>query len=115
MPTILFDATILVLLTFPALHAFAFAPLLRYLRAREAAEAQLQEAHRTLEQHAQELQRVNESLSAETAEHQRAAEDLHASEERLHAVLHSAHDAIISMDSNSRIISWNNGALPQIK
>ena len=94
------DATILVVLTFPALLAFAFWPLLRQLRAREAAEAQLQEANRTLEQRVQER----------TSKLQTVNENLRTSEERWHALLHSAHDAIISTDSNGRIISWNNGA-----
>jgi PAS domain S-box-containing protein len=50
----LLAATILVVLAFPALRAFAFTPLLRQLRAREAAEEQLQEANRTLEQRVRE-------------------------------------------------------------
>ena len=45
-----FDATLLVVLVFPALRVFAFTPLLRHLRAREAAEEELREANRTLEQ-----------------------------------------------------------------
>jgi hypothetical protein len=73
------DATLLVVLAFPALCAFAFGPLLRQLRAREAAEAQLQEANRTLELRVQErtheLQTANESLRAEIAEHQRLQQE----------------------------------------
>ncbi|MBI3853110.1 MAG: hypothetical protein HY298_22900 [Verrucomicrobia bacterium] len=73
------DATILVVLAFPALRAFAFVPLLRHLRAREAAEAQLQEVNRTLEQRVQErtheLQTANESLRAEIAERQRMQQE----------------------------------------
>ena len=41
---------------------------------------------------------------------QQAEAALRKSEEHLRAVLQYAHDAIISTDSNGRIVSWNNGA-----
>ncbi len=75
----LFDAALLSVLVFPAVRVFAFGPLLQQLRAREAAEAQLQEANRTLEQHVQErtseLQTANESLRVEIAERQRMQQE----------------------------------------
>ena len=43
-------------------------------------------------------------------EHQRGEEALRQSEERHRVVLESAKDAIISIDSNGTIISWNTGA-----
>lgn len=71
LPTIFLDATILVVLVFPALRAFAFGPLLRQLRAREEAEEQLREANQTLERRVQErtheLQMANESLNESEA------------------------------------------------
>ena len=52
MPSLLekfLDALMLVLMAFPALRAFAFAPLAREMRARKEAEEQLQEERRMLE------------------------------------------------------------------
>jgi len=73
------DATLLVVLAFPALRAFAFVPLLRHLRAREEAEAELREANRTLEQRVQErtheLQTANGSLRVEITERQRMQQE----------------------------------------
>ncbi|MEQ2006851.1 MAG: PAS domain S-box protein [Limisphaerales bacterium] len=88
MPTLLaalFDAALLTLLVFPAVRAFAFVPLIRQLQAREAAEAQLQETNRTLEQRVQErtheLQRANEALRGEITERGRAEAALREGEE----------------------------------
>jgi hypothetical protein len=72
------DATLLIVLAIPALRAFAFAPLLRQLRAREETDQQLREANRTLEQRVQErtheMQQTNHALQREVVEHTRAEE-----------------------------------------
>ena len=84
------DATLLVVLAFPALRAFAFVPLIQQLRAREEAEERLREANRALEQRVQErtheLQTANESLRGEIAERQRVQQE----RERLIADLQQA-------------------------
>jgi PAS domain S-box-containing protein len=43
-------------------------------------------------------------------EHKRIVEKVKESEERFHSITQSANDAIITADSNGKIIFWNNGA-----
>ena len=56
------------------------------------------------------LSEANEELQEEIAGHRWLAEALRESEERRCAVLQTAKDAIISIDSRGNIISWNRGA-----
>ena len=49
-------------------------------------------------------------ITRDLTEHKRSAEALRQSEMRFRSVAQSAHEAIISADSNGHIISWNKGA-----
>lgn len=50
------------------------------------------------------------SLQQETNDRRQAEIWLRESEERLRAITESAHEAIVSVDSNGSIVSWNRGA-----
>lgn len=63
-----------------------------------------------LRAHTLALQRAHTHLQQETAERLQAETALRESEERLRAITESAHEAIVSADSQGNIVSWNRGA-----
>ncbi|KJV06437.1 DAHL domain-containing protein [Methylocucumis oryzae] len=56
------------------------------------------------------LRRAHEQLQQESNERLHAEIALRASEERLRSMTDSAHEAIISVDSLAKVVSWNRGA-----
>jgi PAS domain S-box-containing protein len=56
------------------------------------------------------LRRVNTHLRQEIADRRQAEQALRTSEERLRAITESANEAIVSMDRQGAVISWNAGA-----
>lgn len=81
---------------------------------RKRAQEALKRTHDELEiqvlKRTAELSKVNLTLKAEIAERQRTEEVLKESEERFRSIAESANDAIVSADSDGKIISWNKGA-----
>ena len=65
---------------------------------------------RPLHRQAAELLAVNESLKAQVAERARAEQSLQESEARVRAVVDTALDAVVTMDTNGRIVGWNSQA-----
>ena len=57
-----------------------------------------------------ELRRLNTALQQEIAERMRAEASLRESELRYRSVTQTAVDAIVTIDNNGRIVSWNQGA-----
>lgn len=91
------DATLLVILLFPALYRLAFLPLIRLLKEREKAERLIEQSRDELQKHVQEqtadLARANQILEAEIAECQRVECEL----KKLSAVVvHSANSILIT-------------------
>jgi PAS domain S-box-containing protein len=62
---------------------------------------------RRLQTSARVVRRANVSLEREVAERRQAEAALRTSEERFRAITESANDAIISVDGDGRIVSWN--------
>ena len=96
-----------------------FAEANRHLEAeiaeRKRAEAALREAHDNLEARVQkrtaEIRRANDLLRAEARERERAEAALRQSEEGLRSLVESVRDyAIIRLDPEGRVASWNAGA-----
>jgi len=56
------------------------------------------------------LRRAHATLQQETAERQQAEMALRESEGRLRSITESAHEAIITVDSQGQIVTWNHGA-----
>jgi len=81
---------------------------------RKRAEEAVRRAHAGLEtlvrERTAELAVTNRQLQEEIAERKSAEYAVRESEARLHAMLQSANDAIISVDSKASIVSWNKGA-----
>ena len=81
---------------------------------RKRAEEALQEAYDTLEIRVQErtteLAGAIQSLQAEIAERIKMQHQIEEQREYLASVLHHAPDAVITLDSSSRIVGWNPGA-----
>lgn len=63
-----------------------------------------------LRRYAADLAASNRELNREFAERQQAEAALRGSEERYRAITESAIEAIVSVDSTGRIVSWNPGA-----
>ncbi len=84
------------------------------LLARISTQLRLRELTERLEQKIEErtleLTTTNEQLLAKIAERGWAEEALRESEERFRAVVETANDAIITIDSRGKIVAWNNGA-----
>jgi len=60
-----------------------------------------------VEERTAELQHINTQLRLELAERKKVEESLRESEMRIHLILDTALDAIVTIDSESRIVDWN--------
>jgi len=81
---------------------------------RKKAEEALRMAHDKLEIHVKErtaeLARANEELESEIIERRKIEEELRESEEKYRNLFDNANDAVITIDLNDRITSWNRSA-----
>ncbi|MDD5616426.1 MAG: PAS domain S-box protein [Candidatus Methanoperedens sp.] len=81
---------------------------------REKAEEMLRMEHDKLEIHVKErtdeLAKANEELQSEIIERKRIEEELRESEERYRNLFDNANDAVITIDLQDRITSWNRSA-----
>ncbi|MCB0762829.1 MAG: response regulator, partial [Flavobacteriales bacterium] len=68
------------------------------------------QAQKVLFDKVKKLQLVNNELSREMAKRVKMTRELRASQEMLNALINSSMDAVMSMDSGGRIMSWNNNA-----
>ena len=76
----------------------------------EAKTAQLQAREQEVEATNQQLRAANEQLQAANMQLRRSEQALRESEERFRAVVQLANEAIVIIDAQGEVISWNHGA-----
>jgi PAS domain S-box-containing protein len=109
------NASLLFLLAYTSTLVMTGLVLSVVIRERERAIAELRKVNEELEQRVEdrtlELAVSNQTLRAELAEHERQKEILHQSEERFRLLVDGVKDyAILMLDSEGKVESWNTGA-----
>jgi len=110
----LLDAVFLTVLVAPVLYYFFYRPMVRQIKLSQKAEAALQRTKDELEERVaertRELTAINETLSNEITVRSEVESRLRESETRMRSLTESAKDAIISIDSEGKVIFWNKSA-----
>ncbi len=110
----LLDAALLTVFVSPVLYHFFFRPMSRQIKLSQKAREDLQRIKDELEERVaertRELTAINETLSNEITERSRVESRLRESETRMRSLTESAKDAIISIDSEGKVIFWNKSA-----
>lgn len=101
------DATLTLILSFPALYFWVVRPLRREIAERSRAEAELRlhrdQLEQTVGQRTVDLERTNEGLRHEVAERKRAQEALRESEEYNRSIIEGSRDCIKVLDLEGRL------------
>lgn len=105
------DASLLIILSLPALYFFGFRPLMRYISEHRRIEDKLQRVHAELErrvsERTKELAKANEVLRAEITARKRTEEELTGSLKEKRAILEGILDVAYMVDLDWKFIDWN--------